>query len=75
MHSIVKTATRCGRAYAPLISKEAYDTQKRLFHIVEKSSSAQNGILSFISALVDSNNMDEHFIQEMDNLIDGYRKS
>lgn len=73
--SIVKTATRCGRAYAPIISKEVYEDQKRLFNLVEKSSSAQKGILSFISALVDSNDMDEHFIQEMDNLIDEYKKS
>lgn len=71
--SIVKTATRCGRAYAPLISKEEYENQKRLFSYVEKSTSAQKGVLSFISTLVSSNNIDESFIEEMNTLINNYK--
>lgn len=71
--SIVKTATRCGRAYVPVISREEYENQKQLFSYVEKSSSAQKGVLSFISTLVSSNNIDESFIEEMNTLINNYK--
>lgn len=73
--SIVKTATRCGRAYISTISKEAYENQKKLFSIVEKNPTAQKGILSFVSSLVNSDDTDEQFINEMDKLIEEHKKN
>lgn len=73
--SIIKTATRCGRAYAPIVSKEQYENQKRLFDFVQKSTCAQEGILSFVSTLVSSNNIDENFINEMKTLIENFENT
>ena len=55
--SLVKTATRYGRAYAPIVSKEEYE---------------QKGVLSFVSTLVSSDSIDEAFIDEMKKIIDTY---
>lgn len=72
--SVVKTKTRTGRAYIPLISKTEYENQKMLFDYVEKSDTAQTGVLSFISKLIDSSEATESFIEKMDTLIDEYKK-
>lgn len=72
--SIVKTATRTGRAYKAIISKKEYEEQKRLFEAVENSLSAQKGILSFVSALTDADHADEEFIRELSTLIDEYKR-
>lgn len=70
--SLVKTATRYGRAYAPIVSKEEYEHQKNLFSLVEKDTSVQKGVLSFVSTLVSSDSIDEAFIDEMKKIIDTY---
>ena len=73
--SIVKTATRCGRAYAPIVFKDEYEKQKNLFATVEKSMTTQDGVLSFISTLIDANDIDEQFIKTIDNIIGEYKKT
>ena len=72
--SIVKTTTRYGRAYRAIISQKRYENQKKLFNIVENSSSAQRGILKFVSSLISSEQLDDTFIDEISNLIDNYKK-
>ncbi len=73
--SIAKTATRTGRAYRAIISRERYEEQKNLFKLVEKSKNAQKGVLDFVSALINSEDINEEFIQEMSDLINEYKRS
>ena len=72
--SIVQTKTRTGRAYKPTITKAAYEEQKQLFDTVINEDNARKGVFSFISALVESQNIDDDFIQEMDSLINNYKE-
>lgn len=67
--SIVKTVTRTGRAYAPIIKKEDYEAQKALMKTITDSSGALEGILNYCSTLVDTKTVRKEFIQEMDKLI------
>lgn len=73
--SIVKTVTRTGRAYAPIIKKEDYDAQKALMNNITKSKGALEGILNYCTALMETKHMDEDFIQEMDKLIDEFKSN
>ena len=50
--SIVKTATRTGRAYAPIITKKEYEQQKALIQDVIQSSKIQSGILNFCNLFI-----------------------
>lgn len=67
--SIVKTATRTGRAYAPIIKKKDYDAQKKLMTSVVNSPNIQTGLLNYCSALIDSKEFDESFIKDMEKLL------
>ena len=71
--SIVKTVTRTGRAYAPIVTREDYEAQKALMDNITESSGALDGILNYCSTLVDTETIDEEFIQEMDRLIDEFK--
>ena len=71
--SIVKTVTRTGRAYAPIIKKADYEAQKALMNNITESSGALDGILNYCSTLVDTEMIDDEFIQEMDKLIHEFK--
>ncbi len=71
--SIVKTSTRTGRAYAPLIKKEVYQEQKRLMEEIVESDNVQEGILSYCSTLIDSESPSEEFICELEKMIEQYK--
>ena len=68
--SIVKTATRTGRAYAPIITKKEYEQQKALIQDVIQSSKIQSGILNFCNLLACQNNVDPEVIDELEKIID-----
>ena len=54
--------------------RKKYENQKKLFTLVENSSTAQCGILKFVSSLISSEQLDDTFIDEISNLIDSYKK-
>lgn len=72
--SHAKTATRYGRAYIPIISREEYENQKNLFELIEKSDNTQEGILFFVSSLIDSRDVNEEFVKKMEILIEEYTR-
>lgn len=71
--SIVKTSTRTGRAYVPLIKKEVYQEQKKLMEEIVESDNVQEGILSYCSTLIDSESPSEEFICELEKMIEQYK--
>lgn len=76
--SIVKTRTRTGKAYAPAVEKRAYDEQKKIMKDLVESSSVKNGVLAYLSALVDTRGNDEEtedMIGQMEDMIQQYRES
>lgn len=72
--SIVKTATRTGRAYAPVISKDAYEKQKKLMADVIESPSVENGILNYCSTLTDTKKCTKEFIYELEKIVQDFKK-
>lgn len=71
--SIVKTITRTGRAYTPIITKESYEAQKDLIHQITESPSAQDGILAYCSTLLNTGKFHPEFVEEMNHLIAAYK--
>ena len=67
--SIVKTLTRTGRSYRPLISREDYEAQKTLMERIVESPDVQHGILDYCMTLADTSNISEEFIQQMEEII------
>lgn len=72
---IAKTVTRTGRAYVPTIKKEDYEEQKELFSDVISSPNAQSGVLTFFSALIHSGRVRKEFLDEMEAMIDDFKKN
>lgn len=72
--SIVKTATRTGRAYAPRIKKEEYLEQKEVMDNIIKLDTVQEGILKYCSSLINSKRPSEKFICELEEMINQYKK-
>lgn len=70
--SIVKTATRTGRAYAPIISREDYEKQKELMTDVIESNSIEDGILNYCSALANAKKCSSSFIQELEKIVQDF---
>lgn len=70
--SIVKTVTRTGRAYRPLIKKEDYISQKNLISDIVESSNVQSGILNYCTTLLNTNEMSDDFIEKMERLINEF---
>lgn len=75
--SIVKTKTRTGRAYAPAVTQQAYDEQKKIMNDLVESPSVKKGVLTYLSALVDTKGADEELedmIGQMEDMIRQYRE-
>ena len=73
--SIVKTVTRTGRAYRALISKETYDAQKKLMADIVDSPSAERGMLKYCASLVNTTDVSEEFLTELEAIIDQLRNT
>lgn len=71
--SILKTSTRTGRAYKPIITQRDYQEQKRLMNILIDSDTTAEGILNYCSALADTREMSKDFIDEIEQLINDYK--
>lgn len=74
--SIVKTVTRTGRAYTPIIKKECYEEQKTLMKSITENPNIFDGILNYCSTLLDTrkSKITKDFIEEMDRLISEFKK-
>ena len=74
--SIVKTVTRTGRAYAPIIEKECYEEQKILMKNITETPNTLDGILNYCLTFLDSrkSQINKKFIQEMDRLISEFKE-
>ena len=71
--SIIKTATRTGRGYIPIIQQEDYEAQKQLMHMIVESPTPQDGILQYCSTLANGKHLDAAFIDEMERLLDNLK--
>ena len=71
--SIIKTATRTGRGYIPIIQQEDYEEQKQLMSMIVESSTPQDGILQYCSTLANGKHLDAAFIDEMERLFDNLK--
>ncbi|MCH1982100.1 BlaI/MecI/CopY family transcriptional regulator [Ruminococcus sp. OA3] len=71
--SIVKTTTRTGRAYTPIISKKEYEEQKELLKNIVESSNIQSGILKYCMTLVNKQDVSEEFFKEVDKLLESLK--
>lgn len=60
--SIGKSMTRTGRAYAPVISRHAYEEQQTLIQCVVDSPTTKDGILNYLQLLIDTDQADDTFI-------------
>lgn len=72
--SIAKTKTRTGKAYAPCITKQDYDRQKKAVNDIVESPNAETGIMKYLSALVDSRDAGPELIEQMENMIEQYKR-
>lgn len=72
--SIVKTATRTGRAYKAIVSQTDYDDQKKLMNSIVKSPNAKQGILSYCSGFVNNNKADEALLENIEKLLSDFEK-
>lgn len=75
--SIVKTKTRTGKAYAPVVTRQAYDEQKKIMDDLVESPSVKKGVLTYLSALIDTEGTDEDLedmIGQMEDMIRQYRE-
>ena len=72
--AILKTVTRTGQSYRPIVTKEEYERQKQLMENVFESSSVQTGILKYCSALVKENQLSDKFICDMEELLKKIQK-
>lgn len=74
--SIVKTRTRTGKAYAPAVARKDYDEQKKIMEHLVESPNVRKGVMSYLSALVDTGGDDEEMaemIGQMEGMIEQYR--
>lgn len=74
--SIVKTVTRTGRAYSPIIKRESYEEQKTLMKSITETPNIYDGILNYCSTLLDTRKgkINKAFILEMDKLINEFKE-
>lgn len=71
--SIIKTVTRTGRGYAPVIREENYLAQKELIGKIVESPSAEKGIVNYISGLLQTPETNKEFFDELETLIADYK--
>lgn len=71
--SIVKTATRTGRAYKALINQADYQQQNHLINTLYDTNTATEGILKYCMSLIDSRNISQDFINEIEQMIADYK--
>lgn len=67
--SIVKTATRTGRAYKPIVTQKDYDEQKRMIQNLVDSPNVQTGLLNYCSNLVDNSEAGEALLKDIEKLL------
>ncbi|MCI8332962.1 MAG: BlaI/MecI/CopY family transcriptional regulator [Lachnospiraceae bacterium] len=73
--SIKRTSTRTGRAYVPAISKQEYEKQHTLIHTLFQNGTVSSNMLSFLSTMLDANQIDDDFIHEIEALIQDYKNA
>lgn len=73
--SIVKTATRTGRAYKPIIRKEDYDEQKKIMQTLVDSPNVQTGLLNYCSNLVDNKESNQELLHDIEKLLSNFQKN
>lgn len=73
--SIQRTSTRTGRAYIPSIPKQEYEKQHALIQTLFQNGTVSSNILSFLSAMLDANQIDDNFIYEIEALIQDYKNT
>lgn len=75
--SIVKTKTRTGKAYAPVVAKKDYDNQKRMMKSLVESPNVKKGMLAYFASLADAEGGEdevEDMIGQMDEIIRQYKR-
>lgn len=73
--SIGKSVTRTGKAYSPLISEESYWGEKLLLSSKSKNGNARHRVLSYFSAFLQSDQIDQEFLDDIQSMIDDFKKS
>lgn len=67
--SIVKTVTRTGRAYVPVVSFNEYETQKKMISLIVESNKISDGILNCCSALIESYSDADQFKSHLSEML------
>lgn len=73
VNSIRKTVTRTGRAYIAAITKKEYEEKNALIKAVSDGTSMTQATLSFLSTLLQSENLDDSFLSELEAMILEYK--
>lgn len=67
--SIVKTVTRTGRAYVPVVSFAEYETQKKMISLIVESQKVSDGVLNCCSELLSSYSDSDQFKNNLSKLL------
>ena len=73
--SIQRTSTRTGRAYVPAIPKQEYEKQHALIQTLFQNGTVTNNMLSFLFSMLDADQLDDDFINEIETLIQDYKNT
>lgn len=70
---IRKSVTRTARAYVPTISRKAYEKQNALISALTTNDSMPETALSFVSTMLESETVNDQFVQELEKMIEEYK--
>ena len=73
--SIKRTVTRTGRAYVPAVTKQEYEKQQALLESLLQNGSVASNMLSFFSSMLDADELDDDFLNEIETLIHNYKNA
>ena len=72
--SIRRTVTRTGRAYVPAVTRKEYELQKKYMNSISQNHSLKRNTLNLCSTLLQTDMVDEEFVNELENIIKDYKK-
>ena len=73
--SIKRTVTSTGRAYVPAVTKQEYEKQQALLESLLQNGSVASNMLSFFSSMLDADELDDDFLNEIETLIQNYKNA
>lgn len=73
--SIRKTVTRTGRAYVPTVSKDIYESKLAIINQITDKQDLSPKALSFLSAFLQTEQVEDSLIDELDAMIQNYKNS